>query len=107
MSSQGNNNGKRGPKSKRAQAQYVIGDDHATDLLLCLMIGAAYAGGAVRIGLTRDGGALSIGIYAGDEYGVEYVRPGEDLAAEVRNIAEGWQLPLAAYDADQGVWILP
>jgi hypothetical protein len=106
MSGKGMDNGKRGPRSKRESARYVFSDDHATDLLLALMIGTAYAGGAMRIGLTRDGGALSIGVYAGDEYGTEYIRPGEDLEDELRKIADGWQLPLAAWDADQGQWIV-
>lgn len=100
-------NGTRGPKSKRASEQYTFGDDHATDVLLCLIVGTSLVGGALRVGLTRDGGALAIGVYAGEEYGTEYIRPGDDLEAELRKIADGWQLPLAAWDADQQQWIVP
>lgn len=58
------------------------------------------AGGAVRIGLTRDGGALSVGMYVGEEYGTEYIRPTEDLADALYDIADAW-LPQGgtAYDA--------
>jgi hypothetical protein len=106
MAKNGNGEGKRGPRSKRDSVQYTFDDDNATDLLLALLIGTAYAGGAMRIGFTRDGGALSIGVYAGDEYGTEYIRPGEDLAEELRKISEGWQLPLAAWDNDRGQWVV-
>lgn len=38
------------------------------------------AGGALRLGCTRDGGAYSIGVYGdGPEPYTEYVRPNEDL----------------------------
>jgi hypothetical protein len=106
MATERNGNARRGPRSKREAQKYTFGDDHATDLLLALVIGTALAGGAMRVGLTRDGGALSIGVYAYDEYGTEYVRPGEDLAEELRKIADGWQLPLAAWDDDKGEWIV-
>lgn len=47
-------------------------------------------GGAVRVGFTRDGGALAIGVYVGDEYGTEYVRPNEPLADACAEICEAW-----------------
>ena len=37
-------------------------------------------GGAIRLGLTRDGGALAVGIYGlGNEPSTEYLRPSDDL----------------------------
>lgn len=68
--------------------------------LAALQQAAMHAGGAVRLGLTRDGGALSVGMYMGDEYGTEYIRPSEDLGEALWEIAEAW-LPQGglAYDA--------
>ncbi len=36
-------------------------------------------GGCLRLGRTRDGGAYSIGVYLGEVYFTDYVRPEEDL----------------------------
>lgn len=47
-------------------------------------------GGAVRIGATRDGGAWAFGIYHGDDYATEYVRPAEDFTQAVQEICEAW-----------------
>lgn len=55
--------------------------------LLCVF---AEAGGAVRVGYTRDGGALALGVYLGDDYATEYIRPHEDLSAALLEIAEAW-----------------
>lgn len=96
----------RGPKSKREGQEYVFTSIEGAELLLQLCLGAAMSGGAVRIGLTRDMGAVAIGMYKGDDYATEYVRPGEDLAAEVRAIASAWDVPLAAWDEDNHRWIL-
>lgn len=45
------------------------------------------AGGAIRLGYTRDGGAYSVGIYGdGDPYTV-YLRPGDDIEALFDSLA--------------------
>jgi len=50
---------------------------------------AAQAGGALRLGCTRDGGAYSIGIYGdGPEPYTEYVRPNEDLDDFLRDLEQ-------------------
>lgn len=46
--------------------------------------------GALRIGLTRDGGALALGVYVGEDYATEYVRSSENLAEACGEIAEAW-----------------
>jgi len=61
-----------------------------------IIIAFAECGGAVRIGYTRDGGALAIGCYLGDDYATEYIRPAEDYRAALLEIADAW-LP------DQGI----
>jgi len=58
--------------------------------LVALVEVLAAEGGAVRIGLTRDAGALALGIYLGDDYATEYVKPNEDFAAAIEEIAVAW-----------------
>ena len=43
-------------------------------------------GGAVRFGLSRDGGAYSVGFYYGEDRTTEYCKPTEDLD----KFLEGW-----------------
>jgi len=97
---------KRGPKSKRSEQRYPFSSYQGAQWLLSLLIGAAIEGYALRVGLTRDGGALAIGVYMGDEYGTEYIRPDEDLAVALREIGLAWGLPLATWDDTAGCWIL-
>jgi len=50
----------------------------------------AVAGGAIRFGFTRDGGAYSIGVYGdGDPYTL-YCSPGEDPNTTLRAIRDGF-----------------
>lgn len=58
--------------------------------LAALVAEMAETGGAVRIGLTRDRGALALGMYHGDDYATEYIRPNEDVAAAIHGIADVW-----------------
>lgn len=58
--------------------------------LAALVAEMAETGGAVRIGLTRDKGALALGMYHGDDYVTEYVRPHEDIEAALHSIADVW-----------------
>lgn len=54
------------------------------------IVAFAEAGGALRIGLTRDGGACAVGCYFGDDYATEYIRPNEDFVQALAEIAEAW-----------------
>jgi len=58
--------------------------------ILAIMGAFAEAGGAVRYGYTRDGGAYAIGVYMGDDYVTEYIRPNEDFLGAIVEIAEAW-----------------
>lgn len=58
--------------------------------MLAAIIVASEGGGALRLGVTRDGGAYAIGCYAGDEYATEYVKPNEDWEAAWDEIVEAW-----------------
>lgn len=97
---------KRGPNSRRNGATYPFDDFEGSSNLMSLIMGAAIEGGAIRVGLTRDGGALAIGVYLGDDYGTEYVRPDEDLSMALREISMGWSIPMAIWDDEAGRWIL-
>lgn len=59
-------------------------------VLAALVAEMAETGGAVRIGLTRDRGALALGMYHGDDYATEYIRPNEDVEAALHAIADVW-----------------
>lgn len=107
MSATSSEKTRRGPKSKREIQQYEWNDHDGAQWLLALLVGAAIAGHAIRVGHTRDGGALALAIYKDGEYGVEYVAPGDDLSIEVREIAAGWGIDPAMWDDTAGRWIAP
>lgn len=65
--------------------------------LVALVELLAANGGAVRIGLTRDGGALALGVYLEDDYATEYIRPAENFEAAIEEVARAW-LPHADPD---------
>lgn len=58
--------------------------------VIAALIVATEGAGALRLGVTRDGGAFAIGVYAGDDYATEYVRPNEDWDTAWYEIVEGW-----------------
>lgn len=101
------NERRRGPKRKRATRRYSFEEYEDTEWLLGLIIGTALVGGAVRVGLTRDGGALAVGMYLGEDRETEYITPNEDLGEAVREIALAWQVPIATYDDEAGQWVVP
>jgi len=55
-----------------------------------LTVALANSGGAIRVGATRDGGAWALGIYKGDDYATEYIKPTEDVQEAMLEIAEAW-----------------
>lgn len=97
----------RGPKRVRQTPTYVWDDYEGTQWLLGLCLGFAMAGGACRVGLTRDGGAIGIGCYLGDDYSTEYIRPDEDLAQAVRDISQAWGIRIPVWDDEAGRWLVP
>lgn len=78
-------------RSRRAEQAGAI-DVRACDwtAVAALITAFADAGGAIRVGLTRDGGAWAFGCYLGDDYATEYVRPSENLRGALIEIAEAW-----------------
>jgi hypothetical protein len=97
---------KRGPKSKRTAQDYSFDNEEGTDWLLAYVVGASMDGFALRVGLTRDGGALALGVYMGEQYGTEYIRPDEDLAVALREIGLAWGLRPAFFDTTANRWII-
>lgn len=70
-------------KARRAKLSQGAGDpfDFRTipsNMLLDAITIMAALGGALRIGATRDGGALSVGFYLDGDTWTEYCRPQED-----------------------------
>lgn len=74
-------------EARNARTQVTIADIDANVLLMA--IGAVVEhDGALRIGVSRDGGAWSFGIYGdGDPY-TEYVPGTEDVNEYLRGLAE-------------------
>jgi len=78
-------------RSRRAERTGSVSVRDCDWTAVCALLTAfADVGGAVRVGLTRDGGAWAIGCYLGDDYATEYIRPGEDLRGSLIEIAEAW-----------------
>lgn len=76
-------------KARAAGNEYVL-DTKTIQCLAALVVCMVDEGGAVRIGRTRDGGALAIGLYKGEESLTEYVRPSESLNDALVEIADVW-----------------
>lgn len=78
-------------RGRRASAREGV-DWEAADWgrIVILVAELSRLGGALRLGVTRDGGAYALGVYLGDDYATEYIRPSEDFATAVDEIASAW-----------------
>jgi len=76
----------------RRRASNGTADYEAVDwnVIAALVAEMAKHQGAIRLSYTRDGGAYALGVYLGDDYATEYVRPSEDLETAIDEIAEAW-----------------
>ena len=85
-------------RAKRKQARSRRGEDkpkydaRSIDWYAIIALTEAICNrqGALRIGFTRDGGALALGIYLGDDYATEYIRPDEDLRDACAEVSDAW-----------------
>jgi hypothetical protein len=77
-------------RSRRAGSSQANWDAYDWVRTVALVRALVTMGGALRIGQTRDGGAWALGIYVGDDYATEYIRPSEDFAAAIDEIATAW-----------------
>lgn len=67
------------------------------DAVIAFIFTIARAGGATRVGLTRDRGALAIGIYLDEDYVTEYIRPGES----VQDVLDGYLVALGLQQLEE------
>jgi len=77
---------KKLPEAKRAghgTADWANADAALVHGLVCSV---AVAGGAVRFGYTRDGGAYSIGLYLGDDSKTYYCNEQDGINEELREL---------------------
>jgi hypothetical protein len=56
--------------------------------VLRLVCAVSVAGGAVRFGYTRDGGAYSIGLYLGDDSKTYYCNDAEGIGEQITELIE-------------------
>jgi len=49
---------------------------------------AAFVGGALRLGYSRDGGAYAVGIYGDGEPYTEFIKPSEDIDSFLKDVIE-------------------
>lgn len=82
-------------KNRRAKIAEAKGDpfDWRTvpaEKLLHLIWIVAAVGGAVRVGATRDGGAMAVGYYLEGDSWTEYVRPSEDIEGYFETAIADW-----------------
>lgn len=78
----------RGRKAKNTEkADWSKISDETLGAFVRLMVSK---GDAVRIGYTRDQGAFAVGVYVDGESDTEYIRPQEDLVAELEEILVAW-----------------
>lgn len=61
------------------------------DVLRDSIAAAANAGGALRFGYTRDGGAYAVGIYGLGEPYTEYLRPGDDIEDFLKRLVAAFE----------------
>jgi hypothetical protein len=60
-------------------------------LLRAVVAAVAAAGGAIRFGYTRDGGAFAVGIYENGNMKTEYLPPDDDLEAYLKGILDDFK----------------
>ena len=76
---------------RKAGASTADWESASAELLRKAIAAAAMAGGCLRLGYSRDGGAYSIGIYGDGEPYTEWVRPSEDVDETLEKIIELFQ----------------
>lgn len=91
-------------RSRRAtasgEASYAAADWVS---IVALVEALARESGALRLGVTRDGGAFALGVYLGDDYATEYVKPSEDFETALDEIAGAWLGDGGAWYADRKI----
>ena len=81
---------RREQRSRRAANAPVAWETFDWVVAVALVRALVVGGGCLRIGTTRDGGAWALGVYLGDDYATEYIRPNENFATSMQEIAYAW-----------------
>ena len=84
------NHGERNKRTTRltgGKANYLAIDAAQLQYTIALV---ADAGGALRLGYTRDGGAFAIGVYGDGEPYTEYLRPSDDIETYLRELCDAF-----------------
>jgi len=84
------NHGERRERRSRTvegKANYILAD---AEMMRYCITAVAAAGGALRLGYTRDGGAYAIGVYGDGEPYTDYVRPNESIDEYFRELSESF-----------------
>jgi hypothetical protein len=61
------------------------------ELLRNVIATVAAAGGAIRFGYTRDGGAFAVGIYENGNMKTEYLPPDDDMEGYLKGIVDDFK----------------
>jgi len=76
------------PSNQRAGSSVADWANASTTLVHALVCVVGVAGGAVRFGYTRDGGAYSIGLYLGDDSKTYYCNEADGIDEQLRFLIE-------------------
>jgi hypothetical protein len=81
----------RRPKDGVEHSSYADWSECNAELLMRLIAKAGSKRAALRFGYTRDGGAYSVGVYAGSTYFTDYIRPTEDINSYMAALLESFE----------------
>ena len=89
----------RGLKRPRHSDQVTTGvdwEDADGKLLQKVIAVASRKHCALRFGYSRDGGAYSVGVYAGNDYFTDYIRPSEQINDYLRELLQSFEEYIAS-----------
>lgn len=78
-------------RKNRGAGNYIDWSSVEAARLLALVVSATRAGEIISFSLTRDGNALKVAIYDGDERHDEYCRPTEDVELFIAGLLSDYE----------------
>lgn len=91
--------GLRRPRASKAVGEVADWMNCNAELLQKVIATAGAKHCALRFGYSRDGGAYSVGVYAGTDYFTDYIRPGEEVDDYLRDLL----ISLEEYRPEEGL----
>lgn len=61
------------------------------ELLVKCIASASFKRCALRFGYSRDGGAYAVGVYSGEDYWTDYIRPAEDIDTYLQDLLQSFE----------------